>query len=253
MTRVKNKKIKVVLIFISFIFILSANGQIKPIRDSDCSSNIENIFKILTLKVKWENVQFFHEEIGRSYVYRFDKKDWSPYFYLFRDLPPDLSEHKDSLFHAYSESIEKGNRLSEAMFQYAKEHNCAPHEAYEAIKDSYGVKTETVKCMSKEEVKSYINHLFTPEEVYKEYIDLIQHIKSEKDIYMMCIDAELAKDDLSGYAGSYSFNNPMSSLLPPLAILRKSDYLKIFKEFIFNNNEDVLPDEMRAYSYLKSK
>ncbi|MCL2598235.1 MAG: hypothetical protein FWD66_11430 [Paludibacter sp.] len=251
MSRVKNKKKKVILIFISFIFILSANGQIETVRNSDCSSNLENVFKVLSLKVKWEGVQFFNEENGGNYVSRFDKKDWCPYFDLFRDLPPDLSEHKDSLLRAYSESIEKGNRLSEAMFQYAKEHNCAPYEALEAIQESSGVKTATVKCMSKEEVKSYIDHLFTPEEVYKEYRDLIQHIKSEKEIYLKCIDTALAKGDLSGYARPYSFTDPMSSLLPPLVSLTKLDYLKIFKEFIFNNNEDVLPDEMRADAYLK--
>ena len=254
MSSVENKKMRIVLIFISSIFILSVNGQIKPIGDSDCSSNMENIFKVLTLKVKWENVQFFHEEIGISYVSMsmFDKIKWCPYFYLFRDLPTDLKEHKDSLLCAYSESIEAGNRLSKAIFQYAEEHNCAPYEAYEAIKESYGVKTVTVKPLSKEEVKSYIDYLLTPEEAYKEYRDIIQHIKSEKEIYLKCIDAELDKGDLSGYAGPYSFKNPMSSLLPPLSSLTKLNFIKIFKEFIFNNNEEVLPDGLRADAYLKT-
>ena len=248
------QKMRVVLFFISSIFIFSANGQIKPVRDSDCSSNIENIFKVHSLKVKWENVQFFHEEIGRSYVSisMSDKKKWCPYFHLFRDLPPDLKEHKDSLLRAYSESIEAGKRLSQAMFQYAKDHNCAPYEAFEAIKDSFGVKSVTVKCLSKEEVKRYIDYLLMPEEVYEEYRDLIQHIKSGKEIYLKCIDAELAKGDLSGYAAPYSFTNPMSSLLPPLSSLTKLNFLKLFKEFIFNNNEEVLPDVLRADAYLKS-
>ena len=256
MNREKNKKMRVVvLILIHFIFILSVNAQIKPIiSDSDCRSNLENIFKVRSLKVKWENVQFFHKESEKwdSYMYAFDKKDWCPYFYLFKDLPPDLEEHKDSLLRAYSESIEEGNILSKAIFQYAKEYNCAPNEALKAIKESYGIKTTTVMLPSKEEVKKYIDHLFTPEEALEEYRTLIQHIKPEKEIYLKCIDAELAKGELSGYTAPYSFKNPISSLLPPLVSLTKLNFLKLFKEFIFNNNEDVLPDELIANAFLKS-
>ena len=264
MSRVKTKKMRVFLVFISFIFIISADGQTEPIKpnclDSDCDSNLENIFKVRALKVKWESVKYFHEQskMERTFIHS-DEKQWCYYFDLFRDLPPDLEEHKDSLLHALSESIENGKRFTEAMFRYAKEHNCAPYEAHKAIEELYdleelyGIKTVPVKWMSKEELNNnYIKYLYTPEEVFKEYISLIQHIKYEKETYLRCIDAELAKGNLPGYAGSYSFMNPISSLLPPLASLTKLNFLKIFKEFIFNNNEEFLPDELKADAFLKA-
>ena len=253
MSRVTIKNMRVILIFISSILSFSTNGQIVPVKDSDCNSNLENILMVCALKVKWENVQYFHEEgkLERTFIHS-EKTDWCRYFYLFKELPPDLKEHKDSLLRAYDESIAISQRNTQAILQYAKEHNCAMYEAHDALQDSLGMKTVPVKWMSKEELNSkYIKYLFTPEEVYVEYTNLIQHIKSEKETYLRCIDAELAKGDLSGSC-SYSFKDPMSSLLPPLASLTKINFLRIFKEFIFNNNEEVLPDELRAYTYLKS-
>ena len=68
-----------------------------------------------------------------------------------------------------------------------------------------------------------------------------------------CIDAELAKGDLSEYAKGgmlYNFVPPMVSHIHPVTI-NKLDFLKVFKEFVINGNEEILPDDERMYAYLK--
>jgi hypothetical protein len=113
-----------------------------------------------------------------------------------------------------------------------------------------------VKYISKEEMDSYIEQInCTPEEALKKYRELIRDIKSEKELYLKCIDAELAKGDLSEYAkkiiNPYKFLEPGMSIIDPLWNFTKLDLLKIFKEFILNDNEEILPDGMRAHAYLK--
>jgi hypothetical protein len=101
----------------------------------------------------------------------------------------------------------------------------------------------------------YIEQLdYTPEQALSEYKRLIRNIKSEKETYLKCIDAELAKGDLSKYAKDfiipYGFMPPGWSLMPIPTKLSKLDFLKVFKEFIFNNKEDVLPEGQRIIRYL---
>ncbi|MDR2382404.1 MAG: hypothetical protein LBD76_00750 [Prevotellaceae bacterium] len=110
-----------------------------------------------------------------------------------------------------------------------------------------------VEWMSDEEMNRYIEQLnCTPEQAMHEYTSLIRKIKAEKEIFLKCIDAELAKGDLSEYAKAemiYKFIEPHMSLIAPIT---KLDFLKVFKEFILTNNEDVLPEMTRVVHYLSS-
>ena len=233
---------RVVLIFIISMLTLSVNGQ--------CDSNIENVFKVRALKVKWEAVRYFHEE--NSFIQMMSKNMWSYCFKVYIGVPLDFGEHNDSIYRLISEEIEKGKIFTEAMFRYAKERNCALYEAHEAIAELYDINPVPAKRLSKEEFNSFLKQMGTPEEAFKEYRDLIQNIKSEKEMYLKCIDIELTKGDLTGYANPYSFKNPSSSLLPSPVNLSKQDFLQIFKEFIFNNDEEMLPDGVKADAYLRS-
>jgi len=115
-------------------------------------------------------------------------------------------------------------------------------------------KVEKVEWMSKEEMNRYLEHLnYTPEEALIHYINFIQNIKLEKEMYLKCIDEVIAKRSTSKkYAKtqiSYYFKPPHESLLhPPMSEL---DFLKVFKEFIINNDEEVLPDYVRVMDFLK--
>ncbi|MDR1119413.1 MAG: hypothetical protein LBM08_00670 [Dysgonamonadaceae bacterium] len=112
-----------------------------------------------------------------------------------------------------------------------------------------------VEWMSEEEMDSYVEQLnCTPAKAHKEYRELIRDIKSEKELYLKYIDAELAKGDLSEYAKDgmlYNFLEPGMSVMGLPWKFTKLDFLKIFKEFVINDNEEVLPDGVRVYAYLK--
>jgi len=113
-----------------------------------------------------------------------------------------------------------------------------------------------VEWMSKEEMNRYLEHLnFTPEEALLNYINFIQKIKLEKGMYLKCIDEVIAKRSASKkYAKpkiSYYFKPPHQSLLPPP--MSELDFLKVFKEFIINNDEEVLPDYVRVMNFLKNE
>jgi hypothetical protein len=73
---------------------------------------------------------------------------------------------------------------------------------------------------------------------------------------LKCIDAEFTKGDSSEYAKEYlprfyTFRPPWNSLISRLDPVKKSDFLQIFKEFVLNDNEEVLPEEWRVYVYFK--
>ena len=170
---------------------------------------------------------------------------------MFKELPPDL-RNKDSLLRAYNASVEIGNRNAQAMHRYAEEHNCSMYEAHEALRDSLDMKLSVpVKHMSKDELSEYVKLMYTPEEVLQEYKDFIRDIKLKKELYLKCIDDEIAKGDLSEYAKArmshYDFIPPGYSVLPPT--IPKLDFLKAFKEFVLINNEEFLPDYLRIFVY----
>jgi hypothetical protein len=109
--------------------------------------------------------------------------------------------------------------------------------------------------MSEEEINEYIEQLnCTPKEAFKDYLDFIRDIKLEKEIYLKCIDTELVKGDLSKYEKigmQYNFNDPINSIIGPPWKFTKLDFLKIFKEFVINDNEEVLPEGIIVHAYLK--
>jgi hypothetical protein len=129
-----------------------------------------------------------------------------------------------------------------------------PKKQSDSISGVNSGKLVKVEWISEEEMNRYIEQLnCTPEQAMHEYTYHIRDIKSKKEIYLKCIDAELAKGDLSKYAKArmlYKFLEPGMSLIDPPQKFTKLDFLKVFKEFIFNNNEDVLPEGMRVVRYL---
>lgn len=201
--------------------------------DSDCNVNIENIFKALTLKVRYECTTYFHEESkkGNSCIQTMPKEMWDYYLMLIKGFP-----HKDSISGVNSEKIANSKRN------------------FEEYQDSISrVKPVLAKRISEEELNSYLEQMGTPDDAFKEYKDLIQKIKSEKKVYLECIDITLAKNN-----SSKSANMPtVLYLFPPpdwsfVNLITKLNFLKILKEFIFNDNEDVLPELSRVCAYLDS-
>jgi hypothetical protein len=208
----------ITVIFLSllpFAFIYSQLGV-----DSDCTSNIENIFKVHDLRIKYETVQYIYEENKQNHKFPKDSDFLNSSFEIVRGFPLHPKEQKDSIC-----GVNSGELVE-------------------------------VEWMSKEEMDIYIEQLnCPPEKAFKEYRDLIQYIKSKKELYLKCLDAEIAKGNLSGYSkfsiSPYNFIPPGWSLTGFPASVTKLDFLKVFKEFIFNDNEEVLPDGVRVYAYLK--
>jgi hypothetical protein len=184
--------------------------------DSVCLSNLKNIFKVYKLKIKYETVQYIYDETKKNGGTFYHNSDFLNRSYeLITGFP--LKEQNDGVKHG---------------------------------------KSVEVKKMSKEEINRYIEQLnCTPEQAFQEYKDLIRDIKSEKGIYLNCIEAEIAKGDSSKYARAsllYNFHPPESSLIsPPGGPVKTINFLKVFKEFVLNNNEEVLPEGWRVDSYLK--
>ena len=109
-----------------------------------------------------------------------------------------------------------------------------------------------VEYMPEEEVNKFIEQLnYSPREAYRSYYHSIRNIKLEKELYLRCIDVELAKSFDSEYTTDIlryeqSFPSPTH---PP--IISKFHFLKVFKEFILNDDEAVLPNYFRAMVYLE--
>lgn len=180
--------------------------------ESDCKTNLENIFKAHSLKIKYETVLYIHNA---------------------KSFPKN-----DSFLNRSFELI-KG-------YPYFKEEK----EAKSEIKQG---ELEKVEWMSKEEMDRYIEQLdCTPEQALKEYIVFLQNIRLKKELYLKCIDVELTKGTESEFIKHkifYSFRTPSSSLLPPM--ITKLDFLKLFKKFIFIDDEPILPSYLKIKDYLK--
>jgi hypothetical protein len=186
--------------------------------DSVCKPNLENIFKVQALKVRYEAVSYLYSNKNSRFFKDSDFLNRS--FGIIREIPPYPKKQNDSI-----SGVNPEGRVE-------------------------------VEWMSQEEMDGYVEYLnCTPKEAREEYRDFIRQIKSEKEIYAKCLDAELAKGDSSEYAkigsGLYGFLPPGSSILPPPSKMTKLDFLKVFKEFIFNDDEEVLPEGLFALVYLK--
>jgi len=215
--------------------------------ESVCKSNLENIFKANTLKVKYEAVQYLYHEldikdsiINNKHCF-LSEEDWNQYFLSITGSPMDGFK-EPARIERTEEEMNLWKLSSEEMARYI-----------ERTRDSISHKKPVpVRKISEEEMYRYIKLLnCTPQKAIKEYIDFIRNIKSEKEIYLKCIDAEIAKGDLSEYANNdmiYGYLPFMQSFIP---IMTPLNYLKVFKEFILNDDEEVLPDYTRVRAYLK--
>lgn len=228
-----DKMKKVIVFFLCVFSVVCAYSQTGA--DSDCTSDMENIFKVHDLKIKYETVQHIYGKHG--FLYIMSKDRWNSYFKLIRGYP---------LFEEQQDSVSGVKHKKIIGFE----------EAVRLQKD--GIKPEDlvlVKPISEEEMNGYIEQLnCTPKEALTEYLDFVRDIKLEKEIYLKCIDVELAKGDLSEYAKDkmhYNFSEPGMSIISTPWNFTKLDFLKIFKEFILNDNEDVLPEGVRVHVYLK--
>jgi hypothetical protein len=202
----------------------------------DCNLNLESIFKVHDLKIRYEAVDYVYNARRKNskFIFFKDSSSLNSLFELIRGFPMESKEQQDSIPQK-TVGFDEAVRLQK-----------------EGIKPGELVKVE---WMSEEEMDQYIEQLnCTPQEAIKEYLDIIRGIKLEKELYLQCIDAELVKGDLSEYAKVgmlYKFLEPGMSVIGPPWKFTKLDFLKVFKEFVINDNEEVLPDGMRVHAYLK--
>jgi len=216
---------KMIIVFCLFLFLFVFSYSQTGV-DSSCRQNIENIFKVRDLKLKYEAIQSLYEVldvedsvIKNNYTgLHIAKRNWNQYFEAIKGFPLYSEEQEDSI--------------------------------------SSGVHGEIVpvKWLSDEEVNSYFKQInyCTPAEARKEYEDFVRNIKLEKEKCLKCIEAEHDKDDESEYAKesfSYSFYDSMSPFAP--ITITKLDFLKVFKEFVINSHREILPDDVHVIFFLK--
>ena len=218
------KKVFIVFCLLFLIPVAFVYSQTKV--KIDCKQNLENIYQIQVYKYKYEIVQFIHKyRSGGMFV----KNDHflNNSFELIRGCP--YFEEKSKVWKGGSPV-----RLP--------------------ISEEQEKQMEKVEWISKEEMNIFLEQLnYTPEEALIDYSDFIQNIKLEKEIYLKCIDEAIAKHSTSKkYTKkqiSYYFTPPHVSVLSPL--MTKLDFLKVFKEFILINDEEILPDYWRVNDFLK--
>jgi hypothetical protein len=202
----------------------------------DSNLNLASIFKVHKFKIRYEAVDYVYNarEKNSKFIFFKNSSSLKSLFELINGFPMESKEQQDSILKktiGYDEAI----RLQKDGIK--------PGELVE------------VEWMSEEEMDQYMEQLnCTPKEALKEYLDFIQDIKLEKAFYLKCIDTELAKGDLSEYAKSgmlYKFLEPGMSVMGLPRKFTKLDFLKVFKEFVINDNEEILPEGWRVAVYLK--
>lgn len=212
--------------------------------DSTCDSNIETILKAHDLKIKYEAVQSLYHVLGiedstvtnkRSFLH-VTKSGLNTYFEAIRGIPLAGNENLVTNQRTNSMTLEKRSRY---------------FEQWEGSQSE--LKPVPVEPMSDEEMTRYVEQInCTPQEALEEYLNLIREIKSKREMYLKCIDLALA-DDLSDLATAgmlYTFIEPGNSISGLPWKFTKLDFLKVFKEFVLNDDVEILPDGMRAYAYL---
>jgi len=117
---------------------------------------------------------------------------------------------------------------------------------HQRLRDSMSrVKATPAVWLTDEEMSHFVKQLnATPRDAREEYARFIRDVKSARDRYVKCIDAELAKDDLSEFAEVsllYAFLEAGDSIGGPQT-LTKLTFLRIFKEFILDADGAILPD-----------
>lgn len=205
----------------AFVFPQTEVDTIQTDVDSACMRNLENIFKVYDLKRKYDIVEDIYKESKQRESILFSNYNYEYLGYLFelvRGLPYS-GQLKDSI------PIVKPSEIKERKIVY----------------------------MPEEAINEYIKQLdCTPGEAYRSYYNSIRNIKLEKELYLKCIDMELAKDFDSDYTKDMLRYEVIQA--PPslshLPIISKFHFLKLFKEFILNVDEAVLPNYFRALVYL---
>ncbi len=209
---------KVIILFclsiLPFVLVYPQTGV-----KSDCESNLEKIFKVYDLKRKFDIVEHIYEESRQKESILFSNYNYDYLDHLFKLIRgfPYFEQPKDSIPFVKPGEMEKRKCVympEEAVNEYIKQLDCTPGEAY------------------------------------RNYYNSIRNIKLEKELYLRCIDMELAKNFDSEYAKDvlrYELSFPSPSHLP---IITKLHFLKVFKEFILNDGEAVLPNYFRVMVYL---
>ena len=191
-----------------------------------------------------------------SFIATFSKSRWNEFSRLIKGVPM-FEEVKAPTISA--DSIMKMSRERSDAFVKALRsipENVDTVAFTDSLRKVYLGHMVPVKSLSTEELNEIIQKLeCSPGKALEEYKDLIQEIKSQKEFYSKCLDEEIAKGDSSIYAKKpmsfYHFKNPMSSYIASIQRMTKLDFLKVFREFIINEDEEVLPDILRAYMYHK--
>ena len=89
----------------------------------------------------------------------------------------------------------------------------------------------------------------------KKYTEKIIIITLNKSTYISCIESELANKNNSlkkPLTYDYDYRFPMDSYIPIEGIMNRHDFLKIFKHFIFDLDNNTLPPLKVAVEYLKN-
>ncbi len=217
------------LFFFSFTFIYPQTEE-----KSDCETNLEDIFKVHDFMIRSEAIRSLYKDLDiknsiirekDGLLWRF-KKYWDDYSMAIKGVPMVFENYNDSIFEVVKIPI----------------------------LDANSKKCEMIESFSEDQMNIFLKQIsYTPEKAFKEYQDYVRDIKLEKDKYLKCIDAELAKGDLSEYAKKYMVYTYISPTKPMLGLpysLTKLDFLKVFKEFVFNIDNEVLPLGIAAYVYL---
>ncbi len=250
------------ILSIAFVYPQTGVDTIQTGAGSDCEVNLENIFKVHNLKIRYESVMFLDKEIKKknegqgSFIATFSKSRWNEYSRLIKGVPmfevvkaPTVSA--DSIMKM---SQERSDSFVKALRSIPE--NVDTVAFTDSLRKEYFGDMVPVKSLSTEELNEIIQKLECPPgKALGEYKNLIQKIKSQKEFYSKCLDEEIAKGDSSIYAKKqmsfYHIKNPMSSYIASIQRMNKLDYLKVFREFIINEDEEVLPDVLRAYMYHK--
>ncbi|MGI6047857.1 MAG: hypothetical protein ACOYEG_07590 [Petrimonas sp.] len=203
---------------LSFFLCLSVFSQTE--NDSHCDSVLKEILHVHRLKVKYEAAQKLYPAIkdkNSYFYYMLSQKHRVELLKLIVDNPDSFPEF---------EEIEKGSAETGHVL---------------------------VRKVSDKEKEWFIAQLTkTLDDYFTDYQSSIATIKSKKEIYLQCIEEEFAKGELSEYKQKkliYNYNPPMRSVLLP--IITKFDFLRIFKDFIFSEDESLLPDSDKVSAYLR--
>lgn len=84
----------------------------------------------------------------------------------------------------------------------------------------------------------------------KEYNEMVEKIKLHKEKYILCIENRLNNDNTSMILYYYEF--PLNSIIDKESIMKRKDFLKVFKHFIFDLDKGTLPPLKDAVEYLKN-